>query len=152
MTDQTTTLNTRQLPQPSPHCAHFVAEPVLTKANVNTIGAFTAANARRLLESRRMPRSADVLLSGGWSQWAAAAYWAEMALGDLGQARSIKEAVPLRHSRLTWQLRSPWCRLIRRAPSPPFTLARRPGSAVHSPLRDSCLKKKSSPKGNKTLS
>ena len=45
-------------------------------------------------------------------------------------SRSVKRAVPLRHSRLTWQFRSPWCRLVHRAPSPPFTLARRRDNAV----------------------
>ena len=61
-------------------------------------------------------------------------------------SRSVRGTVNLRHSRLTWQWRLPWCRLIRRANGSHFTLARPPDSAVHSPLRNSCLIKKVVPK------
>ena len=75
----------------------------------------------------------ELLLSLGW-RWP----W--------GTSRSVREAIPLGDSRLTWQWRSPWCRPIRRANGSPFTLARPPGSAVHSPLRNSCLIEKVVPK------
>ena len=121
----------------------------MAKANINaTGGAFSKREVVTWVETHATLRwcpslgggnPSEPLLSVGW-RWP----W--------GTSRSARVTGPQSHSRLTWQRRSPWCRLIRRAPSPPFKLARPPGSAVHSPLRNSCLIKKVIPKRNWTLS
>ena len=124
-------------------------EPVEAQSNVNDNNHSSKGDSS-IPRARRM-RSAPTVLACSLGAIPSELLLFVRRRWPYGTNRPIKGGDPLRHSRLLWQLRSPWCRLIRRTPSPSFILARRLGSAMHSPLHNLCLKQilKSSKKGMK---